>query len=146
MLRSFLQCRSRAVYSFSFAQQLYKLTSMSSGAVFIFFKCVYFIPVSCLISIGVPAATPLGVQALDLMPVEVTWCWLFLWCTCILYCPWYIGQFRSNTSPDWCAVLYLVAEQMAFPFLSCAAIIIYLCLWEFCDLGLRLSSAVLDVF
>ena len=104
------------MYSFGVAQQLYRLTSMSLGAVFSIFKCVYFILVSLLISIGVPAATPLGVQALDLMWMEVTWCWLFLRCTYILYCPWYIGQFRSNTSPDYvCSVVFSGRADISLP-------------------------------
>lgn len=122
---------------------------MSPGAAFSIFKCVYFIPVSCLISVGVPAATPLGIQALDLMPVEMTWCWLFLWCTYILYCPWYIGNSDQILHLTRCAVLYLVVEQMAFPFLSCAAPLPLRILWlgakTFqCSAGCVLSLSVAD--
>lgn len=82
---------------FSIAQQLYRLTNMNVGAMGCVLKCGYFIPVPCLISTSVPVVTP-QVQALDLMQLEVTWCWLVLWHVCISYCPWYIEQFRSNTS------------------------------------------------
>lgn len=44
---------------------------MSMGALWCALKCVYFIPVPCSISTGVPVVAP-QVQALDLMQLEVT--------------------------------------------------------------------------
>lgn len=78
------------------AQLLCRLTRVQQQ--YSVFSSVYFIPVSYLISISVPAVTHLRVQPLDLM--AVTWCWLCLWCACILDCLWCTGQFRSNTSRD----------------------------------------------
>lgn len=43
---------------------------MSLGAVFSIFKCACFIPVSCLINIGVLVAAPLEPHTLDLMWVK----------------------------------------------------------------------------
>lgn len=99
---------------FSIAQQLYRLSSMSMRASCRVLKCVYFIPVSCLISTSVPAVTPQGVQALDLMWLEVTWCWLVLWCVYFLFSLIY-EQFRSNTLPDQVCGIVLSGGVSDFP-------------------------------